>query len=53
MSAQIAVATNHLSILARYFRQFQKKEMPYKAKASIREEINPDEIPKRILEGEI
>jgi len=47
------VDINYVSILARYFKQFQKKGMPYKTKASIREEVNSDKIPKRILEEEI
>ena len=37
-----------LSILARYFRQSQKKEMSYKVKAPIEEEINLDEILERM-----
>ena len=50
---KIAVATDKLSILVRYFRQFQKKRALNKAKAPIEEGVNSDKILKRILEGEM
>ena len=40
-------------MLARHFRQFQKKETSYQAKALIKEEVNLNKILKRILVGEM
>jgi len=49
----MAAAINRLFIPTRYFRQFQKKEILYKAKAPIKEEVNPEEILEKISTGEI
>jgi len=49
----MAAATNRLLMPTRYFRQFQKKEMFYKAKDPIEEGVNLEEILKRMLAGEI
>jgi len=40
----MAVATDHLLMLAKCFEQFQKKETLYKVKALIEEEVNLNEI---------
>ena len=47
---EMTVATDWLSILARYFKQFQKKEISYKTKVLI-EEVNLDEILERMVVG--
>ena len=51
--AEMAIATNRLPVPTRYFIQFQKKGMFYKAKDPIEEGVNLEEILKRILVGEI
>ena len=48
----MAVATDRPPMLVRHFRQFQKKETSYQAKALIKE-VNLNEILKRILVGEM
>ena len=42
-----------LPLPAKYFRQFQKKEIPPKSKALIEEDVKTEDILDRILEGEM
>jgi len=41
---EMAMATDHLLMLAKHFEQFQKKETLHKVKALIEEEVNLNEI---------